>query len=150
MTPPSDDRLELRRTFDVPRTVLFDAWTRPDSVREWFAPGEMTVPFAEIDFREGGRYRIAMRNPDGSQYIVSGTYRKIVPAERLVFTWRWEGDPEETLVTITFDEREGRTEMVLRHERFASKESHDRHLDGWNGCIEKLGRMTAFTRGGKR
>ena len=151
MTSAAETRLELRRTLDAPPREVFEAWTRPETIRQWFAPGPMTVPLVEVDLRPGGRYRIAMREPDGTQYVATGTYEEVVPDERLVFTWTWEGgDGEQTLVTVSLAERDGKTELLLVHERFATAASRSRHLDGWNGCLDKLAQRLGRFRGGER
>ena len=151
MIAAAETRLELRRTLDAPRREVFEAWTRPETIREWFAPGPMTVPVAEVDLRPGGRYRIAMREPNGTQHVVTGTYEEIIPNERLVFTWTWEGgDGEQTLVTVSLVERAGKTELLLVHERFATPASRAQHLDGWNGCLDNLAQRLGRTQGGER
>lgn len=134
--------LELRKIIGASRPKVFAAWTKPEIVRQWFAPGPMTVGRAEIDLRTGGRYLIEMKGADGS-FVVSGDFREIVPDERLAFTWAWQtrppGAPEEpTLVVVTFRDSGENTEVHLRHERFLSQESCDKHNQGWQGCLDKL------------
>ena len=151
MTAPTDARLEIRRMFDATPQEVFEAWTLPQLMQQWLAPGPMTTPRAEVDLRPGGRFRIGMRDPGGTEVVATGVYREIIPGERLVFTWSWEGgDGEETLVTISLASREGGTELVLVHERFATRESRARHLDGWNSCFDKLARVLGHSTGGVR
>lgn len=134
-----DVDLELRRVLPARREAVFDAWTRPEVLTAWCAPGPMATPRAEVDLRPGGRYRIEMAEPGGATHVATGTYREIVRNERLVFTWRWEGsDAAETLVTVELHARGEETELVLRHERFPSAQERDRHREGWGGCLEKL------------
>ncbi len=132
--------LEIRRTVPAPRERVFDAWTRPEEVRRWSAPGPMSVAVAEIDLTVGGRYRIEMQAPDGARHVVGGTYREIDPPRRLVYNWTWEDQPEtrDSLVTVEFHERGTSTEIVLRHERLPSDESRVRHEHGWTGCLDNL------------
>jgi uncharacterized protein YndB with AHSA1/START domain len=139
-------QLELRRLLPASREEVFEAWTRPEVMTTWCAPGPMTTPSVEIDLRPGGAYRIEMRGPDGASHVAVGKYLEIVRNERLVFTWSWDG-PErvETLVTIELNARGEETELVLRHARFPTAEDRDRHLHGWNGCLEKL--AARFERG---
>jgi uncharacterized protein YndB with AHSA1/START domain len=136
--------LELRRVLPAPAEAVFDAWTRPELMMQWFAPTSMTTPAASVDLREGGAYRVEMEGPDGTRYVATGTYLEIVPARRLVFTWGWDGpDRRETLVTVELHERGEETELVLRHERFASSADRDSHREGWSGALEKLAGLVA-------
>jgi uncharacterized protein YndB with AHSA1/START domain len=146
----SDLTLVITRSFDAPRERVFDAWLDPAQIARWIGPRSIRAETLESSPKVGGNYRIHMRGTDGSDGpIVSGIYREIVRPERLVFTWAWEtahsqgmlGD--ETVVTLTFRERGGRTEMTLRHEGFAAKESRDSHDKGWNGSFDKLAEVLA-------
>jgi uncharacterized protein YndB with AHSA1/START domain len=132
--------LEVRRTFAAPRERVFNAWTRSEELRKWFAPGPLTTAVAESDLRVGGRYRITMRGPDGKEHTVTGVYRTIDPPKRLVYTWRWEDKPSagESTVTVEFNERGRSTEVVLRHEGLPNEKEIADHEHGWNGCLEKL------------
>lgn len=144
-------KLEMRRVIRAKRERVWDAWTRPELIERWFAPGNMTVPSATADVREGGEYRIEMQgaleacmaerpNEDRSyRTAASGRYVRVVPHELLVFTWRGDWDPEEeTLVTVALKDVEGGTELCLTHERFATELSRDKHRHGWMGSTEKL------------
>jgi uncharacterized protein YndB with AHSA1/START domain len=132
--------LEVRRTFAAPRERVFNAWTRSEELRKWFAPGPLTTAVAESDLRVGGRYRITMRGPDGKEHTVTGVYRTIDAPKRLVYTWRWEDKPSagESMVTVEFNDRGRSTEVVLRHEGLPNEKEIAEHEQGWNGCLEKL------------
>ncbi len=134
--------LTLRRTFTAPRERVFRAWTDPAELKQWFAPGELTTPTAVVDLRVGGRYRIAMAEPGGEPFYLNGVYKEVRAPERLVYTFRWEDpgelDPGETLVTVEFHERGGKTEVVITHEQLANAEDRRKHEEGWTGCLEKL------------
>jgi uncharacterized protein YndB with AHSA1/START domain len=137
--------LVLTHSFDAPRERVFDTWLDPKTIGAWIGPRSVKAVAEEMTPKVGGRYRIHMKGADGSDGPkVAGTYREIVRPERLVFTWAWEtAHPHgqanhETLVTLTFKERGGKTEMTLRHDRFESKEARDSHNQGWNGSFEKL------------
>src|SRR6516164_1264727 len=113
----SERELVITRIFDAPRRLVFEAWTKPEHLARWQgAPRGFTVTTHEVDFRPGGAYRLCMRSPDGIDHWLQGVYREIVEPERLVFTHVWlnaEGKPgKETLVTITFTERGGKTELT--------------------------------------
>jgi len=130
--------LEIRRTIPAPRERVFDAWTQAKELNKWSAPSPMT-PKAEVDLRVGGRYRIVMRGPDGSEMRVGGVYRAIERPSRLVYTWKWEESPmDDTLITVEFFDRGKATEVLLRHEGLTDPESRARHEHGWNGCLDNL------------
>ena len=134
--------LTIRRTFKATRERVFAAWTDPKVLAAWFCPEGGTLDKVECDARQGGRYRIAMRNAEGEEYIVGGVYSEVRKPERLAFTFRWvEDDPaleRDTYVTIEFAERGGETEMIFTHEGFADEASRGRHEGGWTSFFEKM------------
>ncbi len=136
----TEGTLEIRRTIAAPRERVFNAWTRAEELRKWFAPGPLTTAVAESDLRVGGRYRITMRGPDGAEHTVTGVYQIIEPPQRLVYSWRWEDKPSagESTVTVEFHERGRSTEVVLRHDGLPNEKEVADHNHGWNGCFEKL------------
>lgn len=130
--------LEIRRVIPAPRQRVFDAWTQAKELDRWSAPPPMTAR-AEIDLRVGGRYRITMRAPDGSERRVSGVYRVVEPPTKLVYTWKWEESAmPDTTVTVEFHDRGKSTEIVLRHDGLVDPDSRARHEHGWNGCLDNL------------
>ena len=106
-----------------------------------------------MDARADGKYRLQVRRADGEFFTTVGIYREVKLPERLVFTWAFEKDgsgeefgevePPEMLVTIEFRARGKQTELILTHEKFASVESRDRREDGWNRCLDSLGKFVA-------
>lgn len=124
---------------------VFAAWTTPEALRQWSAPGDRTNPVVEVDLRVGGRYRIHMAAPDGTTSKVTGTYREIAPPHRLVYTWFWETNPAlgEMLVTVEFHARGDATEIVLIHSQVTSVEAANNHRSGWLGALPKLDRYLA-------
>lgn len=135
--------LRLTRTFAAPREKVFRPWTDPETLKRWSGPGDLVAPLAEVDLRVGGRYRIHMQAPDGTVHKVTGVYQIVEPPARLVYTWFWETSPEvgETLVTVEFRDRGPETEVALSHERFPNEDVRSNHEKGWNGALEKLGRI---------
>ena len=132
--------LEVRRTIRASRQRVFDAWTQPEEMKQWSAPGPMVTSLAEVDLRVGGAYRIRMRGPDGAEYQTEGVYREVDPPKKLVYTWQWASGPntEVTLVTVEFIELGDRTEVVLRHTGFLTDGARDNHEKGWLGCMMKF------------
>ena len=133
------ETLTMERTFEASREKVFKAWTDPTLLQKWFSPAtDWTTPKVETDLKAGGKYRITMKAPDGRLSVVIGTYKEVNPPERLVFTWMWENEKEETLVTVKLTEKNGATQMLLTHELFSSKEIRDQHEWGWKGAFENL------------
>jgi uncharacterized protein YndB with AHSA1/START domain len=132
--------LEIRRTFNAPRERVFAAWTQPEKLQQWSAPGAM-MGKAEVDLKVGGRYKITMTDPtSGGSRVVGGEYRVVDPPSRLVYSWSWldRENAAQTLVTIEFHERGKATEVILRHEGFLTEQDCRRHEEGWNGGLAKL------------
>jgi uncharacterized protein YndB with AHSA1/START domain len=138
--------LVLTRVFEAPRDLVFEVWTEPEHLERWQgAPQGFTVTSHEVDLRPGGAFRICMRSPEGVDHWLQGVYREVIKPARLVFTHAWldaQGNTgPETLVTITFTELGGKTELTLRQTGFQSAGSHDGHRGGW---ISTLDRMDAY------
>lgn len=145
---PAHSGVLMSRVFDAPRDLVFRVWTDSDHLRKWCCPTGLTIPFSEGDIRPGGSFRTCMRAPDGTEYWLRGTYREIVPDERLVFTHAWLDDTgapkHETVVTVTFaDAGEGRTRLTLHQAFFLTEASRDGHRDGWNETFDNLAEYLA-------
>lgn len=98
-----DVRLQVTRVIRARRKDVFDAWTKPELMRRWFAPGTMTVAYASADLRIDGAYRVEMKGADDYIHVASGVYKKIIPGELLAFTWSASCDQTaDTLVTVEF------------------------------------------------
>ncbi len=130
--------LELTRLFEAPPARVFDAWLDPEQWQQWMGPPGVTCEVPQLDARVGGRYRAVMRPGDGRVIAVGGVFKTIDAPRRLAFTWCWEGEAQETLVTLTFRDLDGRTELTLRHENFSTAANRDNHGRGWNGSFDKL------------
>jgi uncharacterized protein YndB with AHSA1/START domain len=135
--PPT---IQVRRTIRAPRQRVFDAWTKTEELKKWHAPGPLTVTFAEIDLRPGGKYRIHMTEPDGKEHKVSGVYREIDPPRKLVYSWGWDGDHpvKDSTVTLEFIERGDATEVVLTHSGISHEGERKGHTEGWTSILDKL------------
>ena len=137
-----DDRPALRlvRRYPVAPEKVWRAWTDPQALSAWFGPGPSnSVTLAEMDVREGGRYRIGFRTPDGEEHEVSGTYEVVEANRRLAFSWAWRSTPERvSLVKLSFRAVDGGTEMDFRHERFFDEQARENHERGWMAALVKL------------
>jgi uncharacterized protein YndB with AHSA1/START domain len=147
VTLPTDEQILITRQFDAPKHLVYEAYTTPEHVRRWWAGrrGEMTV--AEIDLRVGGAWRYALIAEGGFEVAFHGTYREIVPNERIVTTEVYEGEPtggvteeeamDGALNTVTFDEVDGRTTLSILVE-CPSKRVRDAIIDsGMEGGMQE-------------
>jgi uncharacterized protein YndB with AHSA1/START domain len=136
----SDLALVVRRTIRAPAARLFEAWTTPEHLRNWWGPSSsVACPEAEVDLRVGGRYRIANRFDDGKLVWIVGEFRAVSPPHELIYTWRIEPGPATTeLVTVRFTPRGQSTEVVVVHESIATKAAKRSHEEGWDGCLDGL------------
>jgi uncharacterized protein YndB with AHSA1/START domain len=136
--------LALSRVIRAPREKVFAAWTDPDLLTRWWGPGPVSCPEAHVDLREGGSYRLANLEVDGSITWIEGIFERVRAPEELVYTWNVSIMPgEPTLVRVMFRPHPEGTELVLTHERFAAATVRDMHLQGWGACIDKLAAMLA-------
>ena len=133
--------LTLTRTIRAPRARVFDAFVTAEAMRSWMCPRGMTLPEVQVDARVGGRFRITMRARDGDQFSAAGTYREIARPERIVYTWQWESGPMppvETLITVSFSERDGGTDVRMTHSGFPDAAMCEPHQQGWSSCFNRL------------
>jgi uncharacterized protein YndB with AHSA1/START domain len=127
ITMPSDREVVMRRVFDAPRELLFDAYTKPEHLKHWLlGPEGWTMPVCEVDLRPGGAWHFVWRQADGNELEMRGEYREVTPPARIVNTeaWGWGGDWPETLNTVELAEEDGKT-TVTTTIVYASKEARD-------------------------
>ncbi len=137
-TTPSDREILITRVIAAPRRLVFEAWTDCEHVPHWMlGPEGWTMPICEIDLRPGGAYRHVWRRPDGEEMEIRGVYREIEPPERLVCTESWGGDWPDTLDTLLFSEKDGKT-TVTATLLYPSKEARDAALA--TGMMEGMSR----------
>ena len=139
--------LSLSRIIRAPREKVFAAWTEPELLKQWWGPRRVSCPEAHVDLREGGTYRLANLEVDGSITWISGRFERVRPPEELAYTWEVSILPgEATLVRVMFLAHPNGTELRLTHERFAVEAVRDMHVEGWGECIDKLEALLATNR----
>jgi uncharacterized protein YndB with AHSA1/START domain len=145
--------LVITRIFDAPRRLVFEAWTKAEHLMRWFGPKGSTTRFNKVDFRVGGVMHYCMRS-DGRDYWGLGVFREIVPPSLIVYTDAFAdsegnpvppahygmspGFPEETLVTVTFEEQNGSTKLTLRQGIPETVTERDGTQQGWNELFDRL------------
>jgi uncharacterized protein YndB with AHSA1/START domain len=160
MTTQSDaDILKISRTFNAPLHAVWNAWANQDVFKQWWGPKTYTCPVSTLDFQTGGKYLNCMRSPDGKDYWGTGTYKRIIPMEQIVFTDSFSDSngaivpasyygmtqdyPLEMQITVTFNETDGKTTIDLVHQGLPVSVVMDTKKS-WNESFDKLsGILTA-------
>jgi len=120
----SERELVVTRTFNAPARIVFEAWTKPELFKRWWAPKSTGVPLlsCEMDVRVGGSYRVAFGHDASQSMAFFGKYIEVIPYSRLV--WTNEESDDAAVTTVTFEEKGDKTLLVL-HELYPSKEALD-------------------------
>ena len=149
--PYGEASVTLTRVFEAPRALVWQAWTDPTMMAQWFGPRGFTNPVCELDVRVGGSLRIVMRGPDGNDYPMKGVFSVVLPPERLVFTnIAVDKDGNHLLegeTTVTFAEKGGKTTLILETHAVGLVPIAPQMLGGmeagWTQSIDKLEELVA-------
>jgi uncharacterized protein YndB with AHSA1/START domain len=128
----SERELVITRTFNGPARIVFEAWTKPELLKLWWAPKStgMSLISCEADVRAGGRYRFEVGREGSKAMAFFGRYVEVIPHSRLV--WTNEESDDGAVTTVTFEEKGGRT-LLTMHELYPSKEALDASIAGMEG-----------------
>ena len=146
ITTPSDREIVITRIFDAPRELVFRTAMDPDLIPRWWGPARLKMTVERMEVRPGGTWRFVQRGPDGSEYAFHGEYREIVPPERVVQTFEFEGMPGHVaLETSTFEDLGGKTKLTVT-ELLDTKEERDGMLHSGMeaGLVETHDRLEAL------
>jgi uncharacterized protein YndB with AHSA1/START domain len=145
VTDRGGEMLRIERTFRARAEDVFDAWTSAEVMRRWFHVGpDWETPVAEVDVRIGGRIRIVMRKPDGSEAGASGRYTLIERPHRLEMTWTFDDDTtNEQVIELSFTEADGATTVLMVNSGISTAPRRERQQHGWQGCFDELERALA-------
>lgn len=151
---PADREVFITRVFDAPRELVFKAWTDPVHLARWFAPHGCAITFREIEIREGGSFHSCIHVPEGQDCWCRGDYREIVAPERLVFTMALADEqgnpaepeevhkdpdwPQETVVTVTFSEQDGKTLLTLHQSVSETVAKRTGAYPSWLQMLDRL------------
>jgi len=138
VTLPTDTQIEITRTFDAPRHLVYKAYTTPELIKRWWGGDRGDVTLAEVDLRVGGKWRYVMTANGGYEVGFHGVYREIIPNERLVFSETFEGMPEgEALNIVSFDDENGHT-LLKNVAEYPSTEIRDAVINsGMEGGMQE-------------
>jgi len=127
-------RLEITRSLAAPTERVWHAWTAASELTRWFWPPSFAAE-ASVDLSVGGAWHI---RSSVAGMGVSGVFTAIEAAKRLAFTWHWDGEDAETLVTVTFESEGSATLLTIVHDRFGDARAATDHEQGWNDCLDRL------------
>jgi uncharacterized protein YndB with AHSA1/START domain len=132
----SECELVITRTFNGPARIVFEAWTTPELLKRWWAPKSsgMSLLSCEADVRVGGSYRFEFGHGASKSMAFFGRYLEVIPYSRLV--WTNEESDEGAVTTVTFEEKAGKTLLVL-HELYPSKQALDAAIAGMEGGMSE-------------
>jgi uncharacterized protein YndB with AHSA1/START domain len=147
VTTPTDREVVLTRVFDAPRSLVFDALTKPELLKRWFGPRGWSLAICEIDLKVGGAWRSVLRGPGGKEMGMRGVYQEIVPPERFVSTESFDDYPGESLNTLVLVAQGGKTTLTVTVQ-YVSQEIRDAGIKsgmehGAAECYDKLAEMLA-------
>ncbi|MDB6113269.1 MAG: hypothetical protein JWQ83_792 [Lacunisphaera sp.] len=148
-TAPSRQEFIITRVFDAPRELVWQAWTDPAQLAQWWGPRNFTNPVCKLDLRPGGAIHVIMRAPNGVDYPMGGNYREIIAPERLVLTTgALDGKGRlmfELLHTLSFVEQEGKTTLTISSRVIATTPGAEKYIGGFEaGMTQSLERLASL------
>jgi len=137
----ADDELLITRAFDAPVALVFRIWEQREHMQRWLGPKAFTCTSLELDFRVGGAWRACIESQAYGQSWMGGRFREIERNKRIVYSFAWEDGRDqpgiETLVTVTFTEKDDKTVQSFHQAPFLHVDGRDSHIVGWNECFDR-------------
>ncbi len=143
MERKSDREVVVRRTFDAPARLVFEAWTRPELFKQWWVPKSIGLVLLSLeqDVRVGGTYRLVFDLGESKTMAFFGTYIEVAPPSRL--SWTNEESDDGAVTTVTFEEKDGQTHLTFS-ELYPTKEALDRNIGSAEGLPEQFAQLDAL------
>ncbi len=139
----SEREVVVRRVFDAPARLVFEAWTRPELFRQWWVPESVGLVLLslDLDVRVGGAYRLVFDLGDSRTMAFFGKYLEVMPPSRLA--WTNEESTDGAITTVTLEEKDGQTHVTFS-ERYPTKEALDRNIGSTEGLPEQFAKLDAL------
>lgn len=138
-TDQNANTIQISKEFAVDVNKLFQAWTEPDQLKQWWHPSGNSLKDVKNDLREGGEVTYEFQE---AGLIISGNYKQVSPNEKLVYSWNWnltENNEEASYtLTISFEGKESGSILHILQEGFSGPEAIKPHQEGWNNGLESL------------
>ncbi len=147
MNEANNRTLTLKRTFNVPIKTLWEAWTQPEHIMQWWAPKGMKIIVVEHNFKIGGKWKYTMPMPDGSEFISDGKYLDIVEFKKIVTTADFKPMTEGVEMHVLFEENGDKTNftfsIIHKTEEYCKQQEKMGFYNGWGSAFERLEKLVA-------
>jgi uncharacterized protein YndB with AHSA1/START domain len=134
--------LTIKRTFDAPVRLVWDAWTSKDHIAQWWAPKGMTTTVVEHDFRVGGKWKYIIPMPNGSEFISLGEYLEIVGLAKIFSTASFIPMTADVELDIRFEDQGDKTgfsfSVIHPTEEYCKQQEQMGFFNGWNTGFDRL------------
>ncbi len=137
----AENKLVVTRLISAPCEMVYQAWTDPAQLSQWFSPAEIRCKKVDADVRVGGSLRIHMISEKGD-HIAHGKYRKVIPNRHLQFTFEWKNYAmPDSVISVDFEDLGNKTRLTLTHIGLPDKEDVAEHKRGWTSLVRKFARL---------
>ncbi len=132
----------IKRTFNAPIALVWEAWTQPEHIAQWWSPKGMETKIIEHDFSVGGKWKYAMPMPNGQEFVADGIYTEIVELEKILSSANFRPMTEGVEIQSLFEKDGDKTNFIFNvvHETEAYKIQQEKMgiLNGWGSVFERL------------
>nr|WP_299389034.1 SRPBCC domain-containing protein [Allomuricauda sp.] len=144
---PKNRTLTLERTLNAPISLVWEAWTQPEHIAQWWGPKGMQTKILEHDFREGGQWKYAMTMPDGNEFIADGVYKTIVKHECIISSANFKPMTEGVEIQALFKSEGDTTHMTFNcvhdTEEYCKQQEQMGFYNGWGSVFDRLAEFVA-------
>jgi len=134
--------LVIKKTFNAPIKLVWEAWTQPEHIVQWWAPKGMTIKVIEHDFKIGGKWKYVMPMPDGNEFISDGEYLEIVEFQKIFTTANFKPMTEGVEIHILFEENGDKTNFTFSvihpTEEYCKEQEKMGFYNGWGSAFDRL------------
>lgn len=137
--------LTIKKTFSAPRETVWEAWTSPEHIAQWWAPKGMKITVVKHEFKVGGQWKYSMPMPDGSEFISEGIYSEIIVPEKIVTSANFKPMTEGVTIHVLFEENRGKTDFTFSvihpTEAYCLQQEKMGFYNGWGSAFDRLKKM---------
>ena len=145
MSDASNRTLTIKRTFSAPLSLVWEAWTQPEHIAQWWGPKGMETKIIEHDFREGGKWEYAMKMPNGGDFIADGVYSVISEMEKIFTSANFKPMTEGVEMQSHFEADGDKTNftfhVVHETEEYCKQQEQMGFYNGWGSALDRLGKL---------